>query len=436
MIAPRRSGIRSVTFFNRFYWPDVAATGQLLTDLAEDLAAAGWSVRVVTGRTTYLGQDGLASRREIRAGVEIVRVRGTRFGRRTLLGRAADYASYAVAAFVEALRSERGSVLVGMTDPPMFMSGVLLAARVRGCRAVYWAQDVFPDVAVRLGVLRGGGIPHRLLRAIAGAVCRHCDAVVALGERMADLLVRAGVSSSSVAVIHNWADTTAIVPVAREQNSFRVEQGIRDEFLVLYSGNMGRAHTFDALKGAMLRLRSEPILFMFVGSGYRLGELTEFARAYALSNVRFLDYLPRRELANSLPAADVAVVTEDPTAVGLLVPSKTYGVLASGRPLLFVGSQESDVAGIVRESDCGFVISPSDAAGVSEAILQLQNDPDIRRKLGANARQAAESRYSRAGASRAWDELLEAVLAARTGAVPLMPGSAYSRPAAGQETRR
>jgi glycosyltransferase involved in cell wall biosynthesis len=158
---------------------------------------------------------------------------------------------------------------------------------------------------------------------------------------------------------------------------------------------------------AMRLLRdSGDIVFLFVGGGYRIAELKRAVAEHRLLNARFLDYMPREHLSFSLSAANVSLVTEDPRVVGLLVPSKTYGILASGRPIIFVGSSESDVAAVVRGADCGDVVGADEPRALAAAIVRLKNDPEEAGRRGARARGAAEQSYSRQRATKAWSDLL------------------------------
>ncbi|HEX7242616.1 MAG TPA: glycosyltransferase family 4 protein [Longimicrobiaceae bacterium] len=404
----------SVLFLNRFYWPDVAATGQMLTDLAEAVAAAGWEVTVVASRIGYAADGGDLPREETRNGVRILRVDTTRFGRDRLVGRMGDYLSYLAGASLRLLRLPRPDLVVAMSDPPFLLLPALAAGKVRGFRTVYWLQDLYPHLAARLGVLREAGLPYRALDALARRLHRASDLVVALGPRMAERVVASGGRPERTVWVHNWADEEAIRPVSAEDNPFLREHGLEGRFVVLYSGNAGRGHTFDAVLEAARRLRDDPgVAFVFIGGGKRLPEIRAAAERGGLANVRFLDYLPRERLHLSLSAASVSLVTEEPSVAGLLVPSKTYGILASGRPLLFVGSEESDVAAVVRETGCGFVVAPDDADGVVAAVRRLRDRPEEAAEMGRRAREAAERVYDRRGAARRWMRAVEPLLGAR-----------------------
>lgn len=401
----------SVVFLNRFYWPDFAATGQMLTDLTEDLAAAGWSVTVVASRQGYDSVGTTLPGAEVHHGVRIVRVRGTRFGRHRIVGRMIDYITYLVGAIVHLLRLPAPDAVVAMSDPPFLIAVAVLVARMRGARTIYWVQDLFPQVAGKLGVLTETGVAFRVSEAAARWLHARCDLVVALGPAMRRALLAAGARPERTIVIHNWADAAAIHPVPREENEFLRIHDLKDRFVVLYSGNAGRAHTFDAVLGAARALRADAgIVFLFIGGGKRMADLRAAAERDELTNIRFLDYQPRTMLAQSLSAASVALVTEEPNVVGLLVPSKTYGILASGRPIVFVGSPDSDVATIVRESEAGVIVSPDDSAGLVEQLLRLRLDDTLRETLAANARLAATRSYDRRHATNRWLDAVQADL--------------------------
>jgi glycosyltransferase involved in cell wall biosynthesis len=399
---------RAVVFLNRFYAPDVAATGQMLADLAEHLAEDGWETTVVTGRDRYAPGDAPLPRTEVRNGVRVVRVWTTTLGRTPIVGRALGYASYMCGAFCALTRARRGTIVVAMTDPPFLLLPVLAAARLRGHRVGTWVQDVYPQLAVALGVLARDTFFSRLLHRVAGAAYRACDVVVTLGPTMSRVLVEMGAPAERVVHVPNWTDADAVHPIPPAANPFVREHGLAERFVVLYSGTAGRAHTFDAVLRAARVLRADPdVLFLFVGGGARMPALrSEVARAGLEASVRFLPYQPRETLAASLSSADVALVTESPDVVGLVLPSKAYGAMASGRPILYVGATDSEVARAVREHGCGVVVRHDDAEGVVRAIRSLRAAPAARARMGAAGRHAAETLYDRRRGTRRFGAVL------------------------------
>jgi glycosyltransferase involved in cell wall biosynthesis len=343
--------------------------------------------------------------------VRIIRVDTTRFGRGRLAGRASDYASYLAGALFRLLRMPPPDVIVAMSDPPLLLGVALAAARLRGGRVVYWLQDLYPHLAARLGVLREDSPAYRALYESTFRLHAACDAVITLGPRMTQAVVASGARPERTGHVHNWADTESLYPVPPADNPFLRQHDLVGKFVVLYSGNAGRAHVFDAVIEAMRRLRDDPdVVFLFIGGGKSLPEIRARCEREGLKNVRFLDYVAREEIRYSLSSASASLVTEAPGVVGLLVPSKTYGILASGRPLLFVGSSASDVAEVVRDSGAGFIISPDDPASLVDRILHLKANPAVAQEAGRRARHAAESRYSRTSATRQWDEMVRELL--------------------------
>ncbi len=369
-----------VLLLSQYFWPDLSAAAQLASDLTQDLTAKGVQLSVITGRQAYAGGTEFAAH-ERWQGVDIHRVTSSGFGRDRLLGRAIDHASFLAAAGVRTLVREQVDVVVATSTPPFISLLGLANKRLTGSKFVYWVHDLYPDIAVELGVLARNGPAALALEKLSRKILHSADAVIAIGECMAQRIAAKGIPASDITVIHNWADGDAIREVSRADNWFRAEHGLQDKFVVLYSGNMGRGHEFETLLDAARALADRPdILFLFIGGGARRGEVQRAARTMA--NVRLLPYQPRDRLAWTLGAADLAVVTLRSEAVGLMVPSKLYGHLASARPLLFIGPAESAVGRIIVHSRSGAVCAPGDRAGVVSAITATAADPVKARAMG------------------------------------------------------
>ncbi len=249
-----------VIFLNRYFYPDHSATSQMLSDLAFFLADVGHEVCVVTSCQRYDDAAAILPARERVDGVEVHRVRTTRFGRDNLVGRAADYATFYLAAGWRLWRIARaGDVVVAKTDPPLISVVAWFIARRRNVRLVNWVQDVFPEVAEALGVRALAGPLAGVLRRLRNGAFRSAAVNVVLGERMAAVVARAGAPASCIRVIPNWADMEAIRPVAAANNPLRQEWGLDGKFVVCYSGNMGRVHEFDTILGAAERLAGKAV---------------------------------------------------------------------------------------------------------------------------------------------------------------------------------
>jgi len=401
-----------IVLLNQYYAPDSAATAQILADLGAGLAREDNEVSAICCRRAY-GDPAVRYRaRETIDGVEIERTWSTGFGRGSGLGRVTDYLTFVVGATRRLLLCRRPDVVVSLSTPPLVAALGHLLARLRGARSIYWVMDVYPDLAFELGVMRPGTIVGRLFRSMSSFTLRRSDAVVALGETMGERL--GAVRGNAPTVVHNWADGETIRPLAAARNALRRDWGWGERFVVLYSGNMGLAHEFDtALRAAAALGDRDDVRFAFVGGGPRRDEIESRVRREALGNVEFRPYQPRERLGESLTAGDVHLVTLREQMAGLLVPSKIYGILAAGRPTLYVGPDEGEIAEILRIGDCGVRVAPGDSAGLVEAIRRYAGDAELRAEHGRNARRLFEERFTREHGVRAFLALIDALAASR-----------------------
>ena len=383
-----------ICFFNRSYWPDFGATGQLLTELAEDLVARhGCQVSVVCGLSPGGGRPAAGGRglvrREWRNGVEILRAAGTTLPTGRFAARACNYLTYFFSACLAGYRVHPPDIVVALTDPPIIGLAGLWTVRRARARFVFLCQDVFPEVARLLEDFQSGAVNAALQR-VSRFIIRRSDRIIALGETMRDrLIVTKGADPEKVSVIHNWSDCAAIVP-ADKRNPFSLANGLAEPFVVMHSGNVGLSQNLDTLLDAVAALRGQPdIAVAIVGDGAKRAALERRARAEGLANVRFLPYQPRGGLTQSFASADVFVVSLTRGLAGYIVPSKLYGILAAGRPYVAAVEAPSEVATITTTYDCGLLVTPGDPDALAAAILRLKGDPDLARRLGVNARRAA-----------------------------------------------
>ena len=376
-----------VCYFNRSYWPDTGATGQLLTELAEDLVAQhGMAVTIVTGYPVNAEQSLAAE--EIRNGVRIIRARGTTFRPRGFFSRAMNYVTYFLSALWAALRLPRQDVTIALTDPPI-IGLVALAARPRH-GMVFFCQDIFPEVA---GLLADFNSPvvNALLDRVNRLLVRQATRIVALGDTMAARLIHGkGADPDKITVIHNWADTAAIVP-SPKQNAFAAANGLDSKFVLLHAGNIGLGQNLDVVIDAAELIKSRPdILLLFIGDGSRKAELEAAVTARALANVRFLPFQPRDQLRWTYASSDACLVSLKPGLAGYIVPSKLYPILAAGRPYIAAVEAMSEVAALTERHRCGVVVTPGDPALMAAEIVRLADQRAERESMGARARIAAE----------------------------------------------
>jgi colanic acid biosynthesis glycosyl transferase WcaI len=400
-----------VIFVNRYFYPDESATSRLLSDLTFRLAAQGVAVAVVTSRQLYEDPRAQLPTSETIRGVNIQRLATARLGRSRLLGRALDYASFHIAAAWRVWRLLRpGDIVVAKTDPPLLSVTLSHIAAWRGASLVNWLQDLFPEVAVTLAP---GVLPwplHAPLMALRDRSLKRATMNVVLSEGMRARVCARGAEPAKTLVIPNWADTKTLKPRPIGASFTRRRLGLTDRFVIGYSGNFGRAHEFDTLLSAAGLLKDDSrFAFLMSGGGARTRDLQQAVTQAHLGNFQFQGYQPAHLLADNMAAADIHLVSLRPALEGLIVPSKVYGILAAGRPVLFIGDTGGDVAQLIREHRCGISIAVGAGAQLAQALRSLQADPAGVQLMGANARRLALARYTSEHAADDWLRLLAAI---------------------------
>ncbi|MEN9468979.1 MAG: hypothetical protein RL630_712 [Verrucomicrobiota bacterium] len=386
----------SILFINRVYPPAKGATGDMLQGMAEALALRGWEVTILT--TAAAGEPKKCTRR----GVRILRSGGA-LSRRHVLLRAASYVFMIPRLITRALLLPRTDFVVTMTDPPMLAVAGLALKYFKRNRVIHWAQDLYPEVAEELGVLPRGNAISNLLRRLSTEALMRSDAVVAIGRCMASRLTARGISYAKISIIPNWAP--AIQSLDRANNPFRARHELEGQFVVAYSGNMGLAHDFDTVLDAAEKLRGQRVVFLFIGDGPRRVEVEAAARLRGIDNIRFLPSQPADKLSESLSAADAHLVTMRTNLCGLVVPSKVYGVLAAGRPCLFVGPADSEAARLIGDTDSGFVVEPGQSSQLASEILDWAGNPTLHAAACRKARIAGAMGTAH-NAAEAFEEML------------------------------
>lgn len=398
-----------ILVLNQYFHPDGASSAQLLTELCEDLAAHH-DVWVVTGRPSYnvAGLEpvrGFVARQKM-GRVHLLRVWSTSFNRARMIGRIANYVTFLGMSFVGAFLAPRPSVVMTWTDPPPVVTVGALIARIRHVPYVLSCQDIHPESTIVGGELRNP-IVIRSIRWAMRVGFRRAKSVVAIGDDMRGRMLDLGVPASKVTVIRNWSDGRLIHPLDGP-NPFRQERGWQDTFVVMHSGNLGMGQDIDALIDAAALLREESgIVFAIVGEGMRKSHWENKVRDFNLDNVEFVPFQPKELIGYSLGAADVHVVAHLRGMEGYQVPSKLYGILATGRPCIAAVAQGSEVATTVERAGCGLVVDPDDAPAIASAILQIRDAPEA--GFGERARAVFEREFDRPVATGAYRALLEKV---------------------------
>ncbi|HUF01628.1 MAG TPA: glycosyltransferase family 4 protein [Gaiellaceae bacterium] len=395
-----------ILVLNQYYWPGVEATAQLLTELCEALAA-DYDVEVVTG---VLHGHEYEPREIERRGVRITRVSSTSYERSALGRRAANYFSYLGSALSHALSAPPPDLVLTMTDPPIVGDLGVVVGRRFGAPVVVISQDVFPEIATELDRLTNPAIVG-VLRMLVGAYLKRADRIVAIGETMRERLEAKGAPADRLRVIPNWIDTREIAPQPRD-NPWAERHDLVSRFVAMHSGNVGHAQDLDSLVRAATFLRDRnDVRIVVAGFGARHAEMVELARRLEVEEtVRFLPYQERERLPLSLSSADLHVVGLAKGLAGYVVPSRLYGILAAGRPVIAAAEDTSETARLVREVGCGIVIPPGRPELLARTIRSAADGEHDLEEMGRRGRAYVEEEADRTVAMERYRALVRELL--------------------------
>ncbi|TWU01808.1 glycosyltransferase family 4 protein [Neorhodopirellula pilleata] len=397
----------------------------MLQDLCEHLAAAGHDVHVVCGQpnSPRVGAEFVAQGQQEHHGVTIHRLGHSQFKKRFPAGRLLNLLSFTRATKRYLQRSRlKADVYVCETDPFLLPPVVANHAKLRGGRFIAYLQDIYPDVAEAIGKAQPG-LVTRLIRTRLQSAYQLADQIIVLGSCMKDRLTAApwSLDPDRICIIPNWADCEKIKPIDHRDNTLRRDWGVEERFVVMHSGNMGLTQRLDVL----IKATADPAwpdhaILLLIGDGAAKEHLQQLAangnvhdssnllsqenssnksladESSRMSKVRFLSYQPREKLAESLSAADLHVVSMHENITGCLCPSKLYGILAAGRPVLAISPESTDLARTTRHYQVGEVCRPGDAAAIAHQVATFAKQNRTETELQQQAaRKLALSHYDR-----------------------------------------
>ena len=390
--------------------PDMAPTGEVITRVVTELADRGHELHVVTALPWYEHHAvepewrGQLVRTEITPWGSITRVHPFPTDKRSIVGRALAFGAFSALAGVNGLRGGRVDAVLAMSPPlTLGLTGWGMSVVRRG-PLVFNIQDVFPDVAVELGAITNPAV-IATARWLERLSYRAADAVTVLSDDLRDNVAAKlpPGQGQKVRTIPNFVDTKAITPLDR-RTPYRRELGLGDETVVMYAGNIGLSQSLDLLVTAARRLVDRTDV-VFVVNGGGSGRPALEAEAAGLPNLRFADYQPKDRLAEVLATGDIHVVPLKRGLARSSVPSKTYSILAAGRPLLASVDAGTEVARVVEKAAAGLTVPPDDPEAFTEALLTLLDSPARRAEMGASGRTFVERWASPAAVAASYEDL-------------------------------
>jgi colanic acid biosynthesis glycosyl transferase WcaI len=385
------------------FHPSKASTSQLFTQLLSALAADGLRFIVVTNRlprAVRLVQNADA----LPPGIDVAAVGLPLAVGASVPMRLLQNVCFVLTASVRLL-CVRADRFWASTNPPFAPIWVAAIAAVRRRPFDAIVHDVYPEGLVAVGYLQEQALLAALWHRLNRWAYQRAARVVVLGRDMADLMRDVyDVPPDRLVMFPNWSPFNQSQPPRLPDSRLARELRLEDKFVVQYSGNMGLWHDIDTIVEAARILADDPrIHFLMIGGGRRRQPAEGLGRRLGLMNITWADSRPRGELSDSLACSSVAIISQRDQLVGIAVPCKLYGILASGRAVIAAVPERSEVATVVREEGCGVVVPPSDPAALAAAIRCLVDDSHATTEMGRLAFVAYRSKYSmEAAISRFW----------------------------------
>jgi glycosyltransferase involved in cell wall biosynthesis len=396
----------TILILSQVYPPDPASVGQHMHDVAAELVKRGHRVKVITADRGYDDPTIKYDRYEKRDGVDVHRVRWSSFGKKSIPIRVMAMLIFMTHCIWAGLFTRGLKKILVSTSPPMCGFAAGLAHSIRGVPITYWVMDLNPDQMIELGKMKADSFAAKTLNALQRFVLRRSAQVVPLDRFMADRLYKkltpaeAQEVRAKVTIMPPWPHEEALDDIPHEKNWFREKNNLNGRFVFMYSGNHGYSTPVTTILQAGLKMdaegRDKESLFMFIGGGVGKKEVDTTIAEKKPSNIRSMPYQPFKDLAFSLSAADVHLVTVGNDVVGVVHPCKIYGAMAVGRPILLVAPNPCHASDIIKDHGVGWHISHGDIDGAVKTIREIAAMPKSElQEMGRKAKNYIDQQMSK-----------------------------------------
>lgn len=397
---------RKVLLISQVFYPDEVAVANLFTNLSSELVKQGLEIVVWCAQPSYNYSDKQPKFRTYN-GIKIQYLKSTQFHKDKLSGRLINYMTFAISVVTKLIFSKSKTQVISHTTPPFLAIVLAFICNFKKRDFFYIIMDVFPDGLIRLKKVSDRNIFIRLWSLLHLAALKRCKKIIVIGRDMEEWLLGlypGGIKK--IVYIPLWQDEELIIPINFEDNLFVLNNNLQEHFVIQYSGNMGLWNEMDAI-GEVVNTKHEGVLYVFIGGGMRKKELLESIDDSDAENVKFFPFQSNENYSLTVSACHVAIVSLRDEAKGMAVPSKIIGIMAAGIPVIALVPERSEIAYIVTEEQCGYVLNPSDSDGLVSAIIKLKSDEKLRKKMGQNGREAFLKKYTSKIIAEKYMKLLE-----------------------------
>lgn len=380
---------------SEFFYPYQTSTQKILTELAEDLVEQGLDVSVLTTKNAYREEKQTLKKYEVYKGIKIKRIAASSFSRDSFIGRILNYLTFTTGILFNLLFKNDYDKILFVSNPPLVPFIGYLVNKLRRKPYVYLVHDVYPDVAIKLGVIKPQSLIAKIMNFMNNKIYQNAEKIIVLGEDMKKVIVKKGISPDKIVIITNWADSTKNYQVNVSDEFYKKYQ-LNNKFNVLYTGNISKVHAIDSVLELARRLKGHSdIQFMIVGDGNRKQYIEEVKRSENLDNISLANYMFGEEYNNLLNCANIFITTLQDGIEGLGVPSKTYTYMSVHKPLLAVMSETSEIGKMVNQYQLGAQYNAGSEEEMAKFILNQKNNIDIYNGYCQNVKKTFNQFYER-----------------------------------------
>ena len=391
------------------YYPELTSTGYYLTAIAEGLADS-FDVKALCGQPNYSSRGVKAPKRELHNGVEIYRASGTRLNKNNVILKLVNMLTLSLSMLFHSVsKFRRGDRILVVTTPPTMPFLIAAASLLRGSPYTLLIHDAYPEVMAAVGTVKRNSFFYRTIDYFNRWLYKHARKIIVVGRDMKKLISKKSSGLNiSIDYIPNWAEIDDVKPRQRSENLLITELGIENKLIVLHAGNIGYPTDVDTLIDVMKTLNGDDRFhFVFIGSGVKRHLLENAIDKFDLINLSLLDPRPRGEQIDFLNACDIGLVSLVKDMYGAAMPSKTYNIMAAGKPVLALTDEGSELALVIDESRIGWHLEPGDANALRATLDEICERRSELRSIGNRAREAAERDYSLSTAIARYREALK-----------------------------
>ena len=382
---------------SEIYYPVKTSTGYYVTEIAEYLAEKGLDVHVICTALTYNAGEVQASlNEEVYKNVKIHRIQVPLLDKNNFLKRLLRLLISSFRLFFKVLSFvQKGDKVLVVTNPAFLILMMPFIAWRKKTEYTILVHDIFPENLVAIKKISSSSCVYKLLKIVFDKAYSKAVTCISIGRDMCQVLEEKTYQKTRVELIPIWSQNTEVYPKLKSETNICTNLGLNNKFIFQFAGNLGYAQGIENLLQSIKMIENVNIHFLFIGGGAKYTEIENFVKSSTLQNISLIGFQDRSKQNDFLNACDVGIVTLSDGMYGLGVPSKSYNIMAAGKPILYVGEADSEIALCIQEYNIGWVVEPNNPQALCDMIISIYEQRDNLEQIGKNARLVAETVYAK-----------------------------------------